>query len=1295
MAVELLETNAAFREQLLRCDEALAPHTGWSVAGVLRGDPDAPELESSAVIQPALFAVMVSIAAVWRSLGVHPAAVIGHSQGEITAACAAGALSVQDAAKVVALRSKSLMKLTGTGGMLAVSMPAEQVRERLVPWADRLWTAIISGPESTVVAGDLDALEEFGATLDESVRARRVAIDYAAHTPHIEALHEEIVQTLGEILPRPTDVAFCSALVADFIDHAELTAEYWFNGLRNPVRFEEAIRAFEGFGTPLFVESSPHPVLTGHIQDTLDAAGIGGGAVGSLRRNEGGWRRFLLAAAQAFVQGAPVDWRSAVGEPPARHADVPTYPFEHRRYWIDGSAGTADVTTTGLDASKHPLVGAVVPLAGDGGFLLSGRLSRTAMPWLADHVVDGEVLLPGTAFVELAMEAATVAGCDEVEDLTLQAPLVLPATGGVQVQVTVGAPDGDGRRELGVHSRPAGDPEATWTRNAMGTLATGAGVGDGQPLTEWPPPGAVEVDLDDAYERLAESGYGYGPTFQGLLGAWRAGGEAFVEVVLPEAIRADAGRFGLHPALLDAALHLLVLDSVADAGDGSTLLLPFSWGGVRVDATGADALRVRITADGDDQVALAIHDGTGNRIASVGALTLRSIPRTGGATRAPAESPTYTVDWVDLAVSATDPAGQRWAVVGYDEAADELGAALSEAGVPVARHYDLSSLADTSAGELPGTVLVAYRPEHDPDVAYAGREGLYQVLDLIQGWLGDERFTESRLVFVTSGAFGQPATTEPGLVGGPLWGLVRSAQSEHPGRFVLLDVPGWDTAAGDWALVAAALDGGPGESQLVVRDGAVHAPRLARREAASDTAVDLSAGTVLITGGTGRLGALVAQRLVEQCGARDLLLVSRRGTTAPGAGELVARLAELGADATVADCDVSDRHALRRLLDAIPADRPLRAVVHTAGVVDDSTVEGLAAPQLDSVFAPKADAAWYLHELTKDSDLAAFVLFSSIAGQVGNPGQGNYAAANVFLDLLAEHRHSLGLPAVSVAWGLWGAESGDDGSAGGGAGMAGQLSTADVARLERSGVAALSTEQGLDMLLAALGAKEPLVVAAKWETAGLRARAEADQLPPVLRGLVRAPRRAASSGGVAATAGGAAAPASGGGALVERLAGLSEVEGRRLLAQLVRSHVAAVLAHDSVSAVDEDRVFNELGFDSLTAVELRNRLNAETGLRLPATVVFAHPTVIALAEYLYASLAPEAPSPEDTLRNALDQVEQMLTGGGDAAAVRGKLVALLQAGLAKFGGENRSNRAAEQIDSASDEEIFALIDKEL
>nr|WP_063817817.1 type I polyketide synthase [Herbidospora sakaeratensis] len=1243
MAVELLGSSAVFREHLTRCDEALRPYVGWSVADVLREAEGAPKLEGSDVIQPVLFAVMASLAGLWRSVGVDPTAVVGHSQGEITAAYVAGALSLADAAKVVALRSTALMKLGGTGGMLAVSLPADRVD--LTRWEGRLWPAVYSGPASTVVAGDLDALAEYAAECGEAVRTRPVAIDYAAHTPHIEALRAELLATLGDVTPRPTEVAFCSARDGAFVDPAELTADYWFTSLRTPVRFQQAVEAFEG--DHVFIEASPHPTLTGHVQDTLAAADRPGGATGTLRRDQGGLARFLTAVAHAYTLGADIDWTAALAVGPGRHVDLPTYPFERSRHWLDGDA------PAGLGASGHPLLGAVVALAGDDGFLLSGRLSRGGAPWLTDHAVDGEAILPGTAFLEFALAAAAAADCEEVEELTIEAPLPLRGAWSVEVQVAVAGADERGRRGFTIHARPAGDAGNPWTRHASGTLTLSAPAPSGPPT--WSPiwsPG-TPVDVADAYQRLADHGYQYGPAFQGLRAAWRSGEDTYVEVALPEPLRGEG--YTLHPALLDAALHLLVLEAADEARDPGTLLLPFSWTGVRVSARGADALKVHLSGD-----SLTVYDASGLKIAEADALHLRRVAR--GATRPAAE--TYGVDWVAVETPAADLGDQRWAVVGLDAFADEIGAALDEAGVVAPRGYDLVSVAETSVTGVPATVLAPVWADDD-DLPYGAHDALNQALNLIQAWVGDERFSGSRLVFVTRGARRSPAA-------GALWGLVRSAQSEHPGRFVLFDVEEGFTAWGSAAAAVAA-----GETQLVTEDGAVLVPRLARRQI-SGHGEGLGTGTVLVTGGTGGLGPLVARRLVGRHGVQDLLLVSRRGPDAPGAAELRAELEAEGARVTVAACDVSDRSRLAALL----AGHRITAVVHAAAVLDDVTVEGMSAGRLDTVFAPKADAAWHLHELVPEA--TTFVMFSSVAAVLGNPGQGNYAAANGFLDALAAHRHALNLPAVSVAWGLWDTESG----------MSGTLSEADTARLARAGIAPMSAEQGLELFDAALTAPEPLLVAATWDRAALRAKAAAGELPPPLRGLVRAPSRSAAKAAEQATAGRAG--------LADSLAHLTPDDARARLIDVVRAHVAAVLAHGAASTIGVDRSFSELGFDSLTAVELRNRLNTESGLRLSPTLIFDHPTVEALADHLFQTLAPAAPSAEDTLRAALEQVASMVAAAnGDGDSIRDKLVAILQSGLETFGAAptprlrgrpNGTAHAAERLSSASDEEIFALLD---
>ena len=1136
MAADLLATDEIFARHLTACADALAPHTGWSLLDVLTGAEGAPTLEGTEVVQPALFAVMVALAQRWRAAGVEPAAVVGHSQGEIAAAVIAGALPLEEAARIIARRSRIITEvLDGTGGILAVGLPASEVRLRIEPWAGKLWIAVDNGPVGTVIGGDLDAIEEFAAGCEEGVQLRRTPVAYAAHTPHVEAVREQLLELIGELSPVDTEIAICSACTGDFITGSELTPEYWYRNLAEQVSFDTAIRAFRDYPRPLFVEVSPHPILAGAVQEILADAGIDGGAVGTLRRGKGGRHQFLTAVAAAYVRGAGVAWTELLG-PVRRHVDLPTYAFDRERYWLTNS-------TTLFDT---------VPVA-DGGFLLTGRVSRAAMPWLSDHAVRGTVLLPGTAFLEFALQAAAAADCDEVEDLTLHAPLVL--TGPTQIQVLVGADEG-GRRTLTVHSRR---DDEEWTQHASGFLATAAPA---QPerLGAWPL--GEPIDLTGCYERLAALGYEYGPAFQGLTAAWRDGDDVYAEVKLP----VDAGDFILHPALLDAALHVLVLES-------TELVLPFSWSGVRANLSGVDAVRVRLSGS-----SVTLYDTTGTVVACAESLTLRPAG-------ALSSAELYTVDWVEIPADDT----HEWAVL------DDLTT------FPAAQ-----------------TVLV---PELPGDV----RETLHTTLSLIQRWL--DHSADARLVFTAD---------HRTLPGAAIWGLVRSAIAEHPGRFALAALS--RESAG---LLSAAL--ASGEPQFRIDGERVLVPRLARRRVDEST-VDFEGGTVLVTGGTSGLGALVAERLAERHGVQHLLLVSRSGEDAPGVPELVERLENHGAKVRVAACDVADRDDLTALL---AEAGPLAGVVHAAGVLDDATVAGLTAVQVENVLRPKLDAALLLDELTADHPIKAFVLFSSVAAVLGNRGQGNYAAANAALDALAVQRREQGLPGVSIAWGLWSVATG----------MTAGMSDTDRARL--TGVTPITGDQGLAMFDAALGAEGHLV-ASRWNLT--------DDVPAVLRSFVRTPRKVATT----------TTEESG---LASQLANLDRTEASAVLTEFVRRQVAVALGHRSPGTVEADKPFSELGIDSLTSVELRNRIGAETGLRLPASLLFNHPTVALLTGHLLDELAPATPEPGDVLREQLDQA---LTGLGHE-----RLVAELRDALERLG------EPAGGLELASDEEIFAFIDTQL
>ncbi|MFT3864055.1 MAG: type I polyketide synthase [Solirubrobacterales bacterium] len=902
--------------------------------------------------------------------------------------------------------------------------------------------------------------------------------------------------------------------------------------------------------------------------------------VPALRGDRSEPEALIGALAQLHVAGATVGWERLY---PGKKVPLPTYPFQRERFWLAGSDAPADAGAIGQEPAGHPLLGAEVVLPGDGGRIFTGRLSLQAHPWLADHAVAGTVLLPGTAFLELALHAGRRVGAEAVAELTLQAPLVLPEVGAVAVQVFVEAED-DGRRRISIRSRredgaaaEAGDPDG-WTENAAGALTATVATAP-EPPTEWPPPGAEPLDLGDLYASFADRGFEYGPGFQGLTAAWRsAEGEVFAEVALNDDLREEGRRYVIHPALLDAALHASLL---ADGG-GEEVRLPFEWRGVEVCEEGAASLRVHLVPD-DDAIGLRLADPASFRVGTVAALATRPVdPRQIGT---PAAAGTlFAVDWIELPLASPDGGAPTIATLGD----------LSIEGTD--RYADLDALlAAVPAGGRPEIMVAAPGAPAAGDVAATARRSAAAGLELAQAFLAAEPLQGGRLVVMTSGAVAtdEGGVTDPAAAG--IWGLLRSAQVEHLDRIVLVDHDG------DPASLAAlfALPAG-GEPQFALREGRALVPRLHRirsTEPGNAPALDPER-TVLLTGGTGALGAIVARHLVEAHDARHLLLASRSGPEAEGAEALRSELEALGAEVDLAACDVGDREELTALIGSIDPDHPLGAVIHAAGVLDDGVVEALDPDRIDRVMGPKADAAWHLHELTADLDLTHFVLFSSVAGTLGSPGQANYAAANAFLDALAARRRAEGLPATSIAWGLWRR----------GGAMAADLTQADLARIERAGIEPIDDERGLDLFDSALAAGPPVVLAVDLAAPRLRELAAAGFLPPLLAALVRVPaRRPAAIGGGAAM-----------------LAALPEAEREAALLQHVLAEVAAVLGHDSPGAIEPGRAFKELGFDSLAAVELRNRLATGLDLGLQPSIVFDFPAPERLAAHLHSMLGGES-----------------------------------------------------------------------
>ncbi|GAA2807771.1 hypothetical protein GCM10010452_40540 [Crossiella cryophila] len=1491
MAVDLL-AEPIFAESLHACADAFAGLVDWSLLEVLA---DAEALRRVDVVQPALFAVMVSLTRLWQAYGVEPAVVVGHSQGEIVAAHIAGALTLTEAARVVCLRSRLIAdKLAGLGGMVSVSLPAAEVDTLLTGLGSGLSVAAVNGPESVVVSGAVPGLDELLAHCDRAgVQARRIEVDYASHSAQVDLLATDLRAALADLKPGATTIPFYSTVSGGYLPGTALDGEYWLRNLREPVRLDHAVRGLAEQGFDTFVEVSSHPVITPGVADLLAELGVPATTTGTLRRQAGGPEQFLRALGTAFTGGASVDFSPLWTDRSPVFVDLPTYPFQRERYWL-----------TNADADPGcGLLDGVLEQAETGDLLLTGSLSLTTHPWLADHAVLGAIMFPGAGFVEMALRAAAETGCGRVAELTLHTPLVFEGAERVDVQVNVST-----TRQVSVRSRPEGS-RGGWVLHATAVLA--AEPAPAQPGWDtWPPPGAVEADTADFYELLASDGLVYGPLFQGVRRIWVDGADRYAEISLADA--APSEPFVLHPALLDGALQVMAHGSLAE---GQTFL-PFTWQDLTVSATGARSLRVRLRRLGESSVSLLATDPVGEPVLDIGEFATRMVADgVPVATHRAATGKLLRHDWTEL--SDTVRPEPRVAVL-----PGSLESELSPFDVLDADRYaGLGSLAaELGAPTAPEYVLLNLVPR----IGNPARDALaltQRVRKAVQDWLAEERFAKATLVFVTTGACPAGQRGGPDPAAAAALGFVRSAQSEHPGRFLIIDLdpdadprtlpptafrpeepvvavrgtrllaprlaehdpapaltppdlPAWSIdlatastldeltpvpapevlaplAAGQVRLsvratgvnfreVLVALDVvpptdrpvggeaagvvteiGPGVTRFAVGDrvmglvtgayagpvaladhralaplpagwtfaqGAaapvayltayyglvdlaglragekvlVHAAaggvgmaavRIARHLGAEvfgtaspakhgaltaagvavdriassrntafervfrfqaakgvdvvlnslageyvDASLRLTAdggrflemgktdirdpgtvaaahphvryrafdlldagadrieemfallgklfatgelaplpvrawdarratealrhvsqakhigkvvlttarvwdpeGTVLLTGGSGTLGRILACHLVTARGVRHLLLLSRRGA----APELVEELRALGAETvTVAACDVADRAAVAAVLAGLR--RPLTAVVHAAGALADRLVGSLTEADLDTVFRPKVEGAAVLDELTRDADLAAFVLFSSAAGVTGNAGQANYAAANSFLDALAQRRTADGLPAQSLAWGLW-AETSE---------LTATLSETDRARIARSGVRALATGTALGLFDAAGARDEALLLPIDLDLTGEQ------ELPPLWRNVIRRRvRRVVAQAPVTETASAA------------RLAEVPEPDRLRVLTDLVRAHTAAVLGHGGADAVNPVRAFTEIGFDSLSSVELRNRLNAATGLRLPATAVFSHPSPEALARKLAADLFPTAepepvPAPE-------------------------------------------------------------------
>ena len=1119
MGKELYQAYPVYREALDQVIAEIDPLLGRSLAELIFSEEEsseAAELAHTTYAQPALFATQVALGRLYESWGLVPEAMAGHSVGEISAVHLAGVLSLGDAAKLVCSRGALMGALPEGGAMLAIEASESEAFELIAGKESELSLAAVNSPRSCVISGAEAAIDACEATWKEQgKRAKRLDVSHAFHSPLMVPMLEEFAGVCEELEFKAPKLPIVSCLTGDLLTEEQATdPSYWVTHVRQPVRFAAAIETLLGEGTTTALELGPDPVLCAMADECL-GEGQELTLAPALRSGHPEPGSALGALATAHATGTPIDWEAFFAGSGAKAVPLPTYPFQRQRYWLAPQGKGADATALGQGALSHPFLGAAFEDPESGGLYLSGRISLAEHPWLSDHALGGQAILPDTAFLEAALYAGEQAGAPVLEELTLQAPLPIGDLA-VALRVSVSAPE-EGRRELSIHSRPE-EEGAQWTKNASGTLSE-SDPAELEPLGEWPPQGAEEVEIEG-------------------LAAWQVDGEIYAEATLPEELSPDG--FLIHPALLASAFRPAILG----AEEETRRFASFAGASLREGAGGE--LRVRIR-NGEAGSRIELFDGLGIPLGTIESATVRRFDP--AELPVAASAPLYALAWERVELSAEDV----------------------EAQTEERREVEIWRAPQGAEAKEVSAALLAK----------------------LQDFLSAER-EDARLAIVVHGAFAVDGAESPDPTQAALAGLAGSAASEHPGRVVLIDTDDSDTSK---AILPRALWNT--EPQLALREGELRVPQLAKAEPGDEKPVELDPErTVLITGATGGLGSLIAKHLTEAHGAEHLLLVSRSGEEARGAEELREELAALGTQVRIAACDVSDRGQVQELLTGIDPRHPLGAVLHCAAVLDDATVEGASARQIERVFAPKVDGAAHLSELTKDLDLTHFVCFSSVAGLFGSPGQGTYAAANRYLDALAQQRRAEGLAATSIAWGLWQRE-----------GLASNLVGKDIARMGRGGIAPLTDEQGLSLFDRALAVTEPLSAALALDRAALKAKAKAGTLPSILAGIV--PRGKAPRGGQ--------------GALQHRLREAPEGTRSRLAEDLVRTEVAAILGHVSSAQVGPEDAFKELGFDSLAAVELRNRLSEATGLRLASTAVFDYPNSRALAVHLLEQISESAP----------------------------------------------------------------------
>jgi len=1310
MGQTLFATQPVFRRVVEECDRLLRPYADWSLAGQIRGDTGPSRLDETAVLQPVLFAIQIGLAELWRSWGVTPDWVVGHSVGEVAAAHVAGILTLEEAMAVIAHRGRLMQRLSGHGLMAAVFAPETDVQRVLSDRHPEIAIAAVNSPASIVVSGEPEAVRKALLDFEENgLKCKELPIPYAFHSPQLDGVQAELADALGRLAPHDARIRMMSSVTGRQVEGKELTAGYWARNVRQPVRFGAAIAELEAAGCRHFLEISPHPILAKPMAESCGSDPSEHSILGSLRRNEDEQMAVYHSLGRLYAEGYPVNW-TGVYPGPAKFVDLPRYPWQRERFWVDTSKSGSEFSSffPGMKRAKNnsPLLGRrhACPI---GQYIYENRFSSHSPSFLKDHRLKGALIVPAVAYLEMILEAAVeIFGAPPcvIENFSILDPLILTEAAGRILQ-TVLTPGGPGEYGFQIFSRNEGDGEdENWSLHVEGRVRKifrAAHNSGGAALDELKERCTRAIPVEAYYKFLLDRGFEYGPAFRGIAKLWRGPADALGSVHLapqsgdvtqngevshnrrdPQSGAHNAGKpYQIHPGVLEACLQSVgALADQLEVAEGH-IFVPIGIESLRFEAAPRTNLwshgTIRPVADKRAQTVVAdvrILDESGVEIVEVRGLQFKRASQFTAVSQRtadwfyeiawqPAETPSDPVapkpgpwlvfsDGGEWAASVRDylrAQGESCVVVSLEKQLDRVDPFLEWAGAPEApcrpakrssdnrfisgggefivnprEPDDFRRLLETAEVAQPAYAGVLYfwtqpdGPEaHDRRLAFADAEnrGCAGALHLAQQMAQRRLPGQPPLWIVTQGAQGSCGTNVASgeLNQSLLWGFGRSLAVEHPE--LVSGLVDWDrNEAADPAQLFTRIAGAARERQFARRNGTWLAGRLVRSKRRRYRGAEplREDATYLIAGGLGSLGLHVGDWCVER-GARHLLLIGRSAPS-EAAREKLAAMESTGVRVQVAAADVSDREALRVVLErAAESMPPIRGIIHAAGLLEDRLVAAQEWSRFAAVFAPKVEGAWNLHELTKDTPLDFFVLFSSIASVLGSPAQSNYAAANCFLDSLAHYRKAQGLPAISVNWGPWA-----------GGGMASREGRQGQWGDEGIGIRAFAPEEALRALGDVLrrDVTQTAVMSVNW--ARFSRLVYGSEAPPFFSqiGDVQDDARKQEMNADR-------------GKLVEELRAAHPAERRDLLIARIRERIVTVLGLESGDEPAAHRGFFDMGMDSLMALELKNALQSDLALSIAPTLVFEHPTVEDLSDYLLKEMLHlETVQPQPVVRAA-------------------------------------------------------------